>query len=683
MIPTVSLRSILYICALSTTFGVSAQEADTLRTHLLHDVVVKGHRASTYLKSAPGVSVVDLKMLDFMPRIMGNADPMHYAQLLPGVQTNSEYDAGLHIQGCDNAHNVVSVCGIPLYHVSHMLGFFSIFNASHFSTLRLDKSPVAASSANRLGGTVDMQCADTLVRHAGGDLSVGPLSSQATVRIPLGRRSALVLSAREAYINLLYSRWLTTDDGTVRYAFGDYDLSYLYRPDDRNLFRIEAYLGHDHIRLGDENYAYTTRMKWGNRMVSAHWTHRLPSATLTQRLYYTGYQNHFTLNQANIHVGLKSDIYDLGYKADFSSGRWKAGMDWARHSLQPQAPEVTGAVSSGYAPSPRRHSTEMSVYGSRSLPLGQQVEATLGLRATAFVAGPSQPVPRTAYFSIDPGLTVSWAISEASVLSLNAGLRHQYLFQTGFSNMGLPTEFWFSAGAGHAPQYAFNLSLGFDTYLGDKTYHLSAEVYGKRLFHQVEYEGNVFDFVYSTYHLDKALLWGHGHNYGLNLLVEKRRGRLTGWVSYALGRAMRRYPNTVYTGSYPASHERIHELNAVATCRIGRRWSLGGTFVAAMGTPYTAVERAYLVSSHLLVEYGPHNGSRVGPYGRVDLSASYDFKMRQGRRSGINFSLYNVTMRRNPLFYYLYITQNGQNMGYRTLSFALRLLPSVNYYYRF
>lgn len=212
---------------------------------------------------------------------------------------------------------------------------------------------------------------------------------------------------------------------------------------------------------------------------------------------------------------------------------------------------------------------------------------------------------------------------------------------------------------------------------------MACEVYYKRLFHQVEYNGNVFDFVYSTYSLDGALLHGHGHNCGLNLMVEKRKGRLTGWLSYAFGRAKRRYPGTDLSANYSAAHERPHELNAVATCKLGRRWSIGTTFVAASGTPYTKVERFYLLSNNILADYGRHNASRLPMYLRLDLSANYEFRLKGGRRSGINLSIYNVTMHDNPLLYRLKVTRKEHKVVYSAMSFVAPLLPSVNYYYSF
>lgn len=91
--------------------SVSVEVADTLNLYRLKSVEVKGKKLRSPLKEMDGASVVSMSLMDDMPRILGNADPLHYAQLLPGIQTNSEYDAGIHIQGCDNSHNLVTLGG--------------------------------------------------------------------------------------------------------------------------------------------------------------------------------------------------------------------------------------------------------------------------------------------------------------------------------------------------------------------------------------------------------------------------------------------------------------------------------------------------------------------------------------------------------------------------------------------
>ena len=233
-----------------------ASEAASDSTRQLRSVEVAVQRYTSPLRlRADGTRTWQLSALQGMPKIMGNTDPLHVAELLPGVQTSSEFDAGLHILGCDNAHNEVSLDGTPLYGVQHLLGFFSVFNAAHFQTMTYAPAASLESSSNRLGGLLRMNTMDAVPERTTGEIAVGPMSSQATLRLPIGRRTLLVASAREAYMNLLYSRWMKYDDEQLRYSFGDYNLTLLHQATSRDRLCFNFYGGHDSLGCSAPEFA--------------------------------------------------------------------------------------------------------------------------------------------------------------------------------------------------------------------------------------------------------------------------------------------------------------------------------------------------------------------------------------------------------------------------------------------
>ena len=669
--------------------GVSAEMTDTLNHYGLQAVEIRGKRLRSQLREIEGTSIISMSLMDEMPHILGNADPLHYAQLLPGVQTNSEYDAGLHIQGCDNSHNYVSLGGAPVYNAAHLLGFFSIFNAGHFTEMSLQKSPVSASFPNRLGGRVDMLTPTWLAAEDSlwmggvhGELSVGPMSSQGTLRLPVGKRSLLLLSARAAYLNLLYSKWLEVDGDEVKYDFSDYNLSYITQLDDANVLKIEGYWGYDNMKIGQASYGLQGKLKWDNTMAALHWYSRSKDGlneggkdwSMEQMVYYSRYANRLNVGEYSFQVGMRSFIFDLGYKGNFSWGRWRMGAEVVRHQLLPQDIGISGNLANYQTDTQHQLATEASAYLQYCQPLGEKLLMEMGARVSGYHCQKS-------FYRVMPHLKFNYDLSPSAKLNLNLGIRNQYLFQTGFSSAGLPTEFWFAADQNHRPQYACHAALQGEFWFAEKEYRLSVETYYKWLMNQIENNSNMFDILFSSYSFDGSLLHGKGYNYGLNLLLEKRRGKLTGWLSGSLGRAMRKFDGEQYQEWYPAGHERIYELNAVATYRINRRVSLGSTYVLASGTPYTKVNYAYLMSGNLVTEYGPHNGDRVKPYMRLDLSVSYDFATKGKVRSGINFSLYNVTMHGNDLFYRIKVYDN--HVRYNAFKFLMPIMPSINYYCKF
>jgi hypothetical protein len=209
---------------------------------------------------------------------------------------------------------------------------------------------------------------------------------------------------------------------------------------------------------------------------------------------------------------------------------------------------------------------------------------------------------------------------------------------------------------------------------------VSASAYYKQMYNQVEYHGDVMDLFTTVYDLDSHLLKGRGWNYGLNMMVHKQTGDFTGWVSYSLGRALRKFDHPDHTGIYPANHERIHELNVVGTYKVGR-WDFAGTFVCASGTPFTAPDYYYLSSGQIITQYGEHNACRMRPYIRLDISASYSIIKDERQENGINVSLYNITARENDVMYRMFI--NDGTYSYGPMSFFLKVVPSVSYYHKF
>ena len=105
-----SLTHIMFLifCALSSS--AYSQEEESAWTISLDSIMVTGFRNRLPLKSdVQGMTIWDMGNMNLLPQILGNADPMHYAQMLPGIQTNNEYRSGINIEGCDNQHNQITI----------------------------------------------------------------------------------------------------------------------------------------------------------------------------------------------------------------------------------------------------------------------------------------------------------------------------------------------------------------------------------------------------------------------------------------------------------------------------------------------------------------------------------------------------------------------------------------------
>lgn len=655
---------------------VFALQPDSL-SKKLDDVEIVQKRVTSSLKGDPvGELQWDMGMMHELPKILGNSNPMHYVQLLPGVQTSSEYDAGIHVQGCDNSHNFISISGVPIYNVNHLFGFFSTFNASHFPSMSFIRNPLGGTASNRLGGVLDMELQSAVPKRVNGEFSIGPISSQGTFRTPLGGKRGLIVSLRAAYLDLLYGQWLKIDGSQIEYGFRDLNVTYLDSINAKNSLKLNMYIGGDKVGLQEDNRLSESSFGWGNLLLSAHWEHLRPGRKLLdQTLYFSGYENSFSMDMQGSSLEIPSNIKTLGYRLKYTSDNFIIGADAAYHDIVPQTPKYSSGSSLHESAQIRQYACEYSAYFDYFKSWGEWLFKT-GIKGNAFSTSECGE-----FYSLDPYLSVMWDVNRNSKIKASYGRQHQYLFRCGFSNMGLPTEFWFASGDYASPQYARTVSLAYDVELFDGDYQFSLEGYYKRLYNQLEYNGNILDFVYSKYSLHDVLLKGDGENFGVNLMLSKRTGNLTGWISYSLGRALREFSSSDLLGKYPASHERIHELNSVATYRFNSKWSVGGTFVLASGTPFTAPSHFYLLDGVLVTELGEHNANRLKPYCRLDLSVNYNLHNCEEYESGINLSLYNATLYKNDIYYRLKIYND--EYGYRPMRFLMRILPSISFYYRF
>ena len=644
-------------------------QTDSLYLHIDSTTFVGRKNTSVINRNGDGALVVDMAKMQKLPKLLGNNDPVHFVRLLPGVQANSDSDSGIHIQGCDNSHNEISLGGVPVYGANHLLGLFSVFNPSHYQSMNYSVS----SKSNRLGGLVDMKHPKPITEGVTGDISVGMMSAQGSVGFALGQRSSMRLSARRSFLGLLYRPWMKINDSPFSYGFGDYNATYMYSSANDKVW-VDLYLGNDGVGLDDISSGLGIFLDWGNCIGAVHWEHVSDRISHKQSVYYSGYVSDVAILQREARVDVNSHISSAGYKGTFDIGNASVGADVIFHETMPQSPIISGLFED-VSHIERQRAVESTLSGSYDRIFWERFGVDAGLKASFYTSADDH-----FFWGLAPRLTLSYDLFNHGKISAEYGWRQQYLFQTGLSNVGFPIEFWLLSGSYSRPQYCQYVNLSYERKLFDDAFSLSVDLYGKRLYNQLEYKGDLLDLLMEEYDLKQSLLKGKGWNYGLNVNLHKRAGNPTGWISYSIGRSLRSFDNPEYPDIYPANHERIHELDAVCVYECGR-WDFSGTFIYASGLPFTAPESFYLSSGKIITLYGEHNAERMRPYIRLDLSADFTISEKAGRQSVLNLSVYNVLARENEVMYRLYINDEGFSFDY--MSFPLILMPSLSYCYRF
>ena len=668
-----NVNTLILFALLAISLQTAAAQTDSLYMSIDSTTFVSEKSTSVIQRRGADYLKVDLSKMQTLPKILGNTDPLHFVKLLPSVQTVTDFNSNIHIRGCDASHNDMSVDGVPLFGVNHLLGLFSIFNPAHYSDMSFSNS----APSNRLGGMVSMELPDTLKKKVTGDISVGIISAQASVGVRIGEKSHLRASVRQSYLNLVYSRWMKVGESSLKYDFGDYNLTYLYADGERDRFWVDLYLGRDKAIMGDEAYGVDFSFDWGNYKGSLHWKHKGDEISHNHTLFSSGYGSECYLSQIDARLRMPAYIMANGYKGDLKWRHLTSRAELTHYMALPQVPISQGAANVVAPQGDRQNAVEAILGVDYERVFSGHWGVKAGLKGTCF----HTPEIKTVW-SLLPQASLSYDAYRAGKITASYGWSQQNLFYTGLSTSGLPIEFWFIAGKYSKPQYAQWFDLSYDLQFYRNMFAFSCAVYAKQLFNQVEYRGDLMDIFTKVYDLNKFLLKGRGVNVGINLMLHKQSGKFTGWISYSLGRALRNFDNPDYHGWYPANHERIHELNAVASYKY-RRWDFSGVFIYATGLPFTAPKSYYLSSGHIVAEFGEHNACRLRPYIRLDLSATFNIRKTEKYENGINLSIVNALARENDIMYKLKVYPEEGFFRYGRQSFMLRIIPSISYHHKF
>ncbi len=203
----------------------------------------------------------------------------------------------------------------------------------------------------------------------------------------------------------------------------------------------------------------------------------------------------------------------------------------------------------------------------------------------------------------------------------------------------------------------------------------SVEAYYKKLNNILDYKGGAT--LVMNEHLETDVINGTGKAYGIELMMKKPAGSLTGWISYTYSRTFLKingqYEVEKVNGGnfYPADYDKPHDLKIVINSKFSRRFNATTNFVYNTGRPITYPVAFYEYNNGSHVYYSDRNEYRIPDYIRLDLAATINgnLKAKKLNHSSLTFTVYNVLGRNNPYSIY-FRTENGIIKGYQMTIFS-------------
>lgn len=690
----------------------------------LLDVVTVRATKEERIQESSQMSVINLpaSQIEAMPRFFGEADLLKTLQMLPGVKQGAEGTSAILVRGGTPDQNLILLDGAPLYNPSHLLGIFSTFNTSALKDVTLYKGAFPARYGGRLSSVVDVSTKDGDMYHVHGDVSIGLLASHISAEGPLKKgKTSFIVSGRRTYVDLAAKPFIKEgiDKDVDKFGLYFYDLNaklhHKFSENDRLFFSL--YHGRDKFRVKSITVAQPPQdyrnvsdllVLWGNTTGTVRWNH-IFSKKLFANTMLLGSRYHFKTNLydetryegkvSTDKAQLNSGIQDYGAKIDFDyrprpSHSIKMGSSYMFHVFAPgviRQKQMEGGVVLVDSISENRNinGSEIDLYAEDDWAVSKKFKLNAGLHWSAFM------VQGRFYHSLQPRLSMRYLLPGDWALKASYTRMTQYIHLLANNSITLPTDLWVPATKRILPQQADQYAIGIARNVFRNKFEFSVEAYYKRMENVIEYkEGAEYITNSRNESWQDQVTTGTAEAYGLEVLLQKKTGRFTGWLGYTLAWAYRTMPEVNFGKKFPYKYDRRHDLHLVGMFKLRKNIEVTGAWTFQSAAPYTVPLAEYEPVKDPVrpdnswnsynVEYvNGRNNIRIAAYHRLDLGINFIKHKRNGNIRTWNVSVLNAYNQKNAFFYYVDRYRKPNSEAVLTGTTLLPIMPSFSYQLKF
>ncbi|GLB48159.1 collagen-binding protein [Neptunitalea sp. Y10] len=687
----------------------------------LEEVVLTADENEATNIKTPQMSVTTLKTetIKKIPVVLGEVDIIKSIQLLPGVSNAGEGAGGFNVRGGAADQNLVLLDEAIIYNTSHLFGFFSVFNADAIKDLELYKGAIPAQFGGRVSSVLDVRQKDGNNKNFNLTGGIGVVSSRLAAEGPLVKdKSSFLLAGRGSYAHLFLK---IADEPNTAY-FYDVNGKVNYQLGDRDKLYLSGYYGRDVMKIDgifENNY--------GNISGNLRWNHVFNDKLFSNAsLIYSKYDYQVIIDFVELDWIASIDNYNFKYDLKYYANqnlKLNAGISSIYYNFNPGEVMPTSESSAvNYLQLDEKRALEHGAYISAEHKLTDKLTALYGLRFSLFSRLGGQNLNNYAndlpvvynetlgvyeegevlsetyydrgetiesYNNFEPRLGLSYQLNDDTSVKVGYSRTAQYLHLLSNTQAVTPVDVWAPSGKFIKPQLSDQFSAGYFRNFAGNKYSLEVESFYKTVDNRIDYvDGS--DLIGNNT-IETEILSGEARAYGLEVLLKKNKGNLTGWIAYTLSKSEQRTPGGASGGLginngnwYNTSYDRTHDLSVTGSYYLSKKWSLGANLIFQTGRPVTYPNGQYQYEGISVANYAGRNENRLPAYHRIDLSATYTPNRKPDARwkGEWVFSIYNVYNRYNAAS--ITFGQNqatGVNEAVRTSIFGA--VPSVSYNFKF
>ena len=649
---------------------------------------------------------LDIRELNSAPAFI-EPDVFRTLQMLPGVQTTSDFSSALYVRGSTPDQNLIMLDGIAIYNPYHLGGIFSTFNTDAIKEADFRAGGFSARYGGRMGAILNVINREGNTEKIKGSANLSLISSKILIEGPVpkwrGIKGSWMFSGRRTYIDKVVNA-LKIPNGEKRedgseayyefpYYFYDYQIKANIDLNQDHRLTFTRFYGddvldfsyEDPIRVAQGNNVTVQQefhlgldWPWGNKTNGLTWRWIISPKTIAKTFISSSrYRFDFDLSFVDRDTYIYSDstainftnfnwnIYDLikdrtvetevQYKLsknhNLTAGAQLRNIDFdlgISYELTTQDTFFT------WNPLYLKNSTqEFAVFAQDRWEVSKNLKIRGGLRMTDY------NLHDKVY--LDPRLGVKYNLSDNIALKTNWGLYHQFLTTANNQDENLRlVELWLGIPENKPASISEHLITGLE-YMSKENIFYRIELYNKtfeNLLTLKQDNANEFEGVSQDSTINE--FWDtRGNSKGVELLIKKSSGRFNGWVGYT-------FSETKYftqpNGWYSPNFDRTNTLNIVANFEINSDLEFSAALTQSTGNPYTKIlgrvydweqnlyndSYWYPVDSYLV---GDKNTERYDDYFRVDVGMT----RKGGNIFGLKYDTYwqimNLTRHLNILTY--------------------------------
>ena len=659
-------------------FNVSLSEKITL----LKEAVISASSMENHRRTAMGVESLGSQTFGKIPSAFGEGDVLRGMMTLPGVKSEGEASGGFHVRGGSADENLILFNENTIYNPSHLFGIFSAFNPDIVSNVELFKSSIPAEYGGRLSSVMKVDSKDGDWQRIHGSLGVGLVTGRLHLEGPIVKnKTSFIAAARTTYSDWILGilpKESAYSGGTA--GFTDANAGITHRFNANNTLQASFYFAADRFALAD-----TVANRFSNWNASLQFRHRNPDGV---SFSLAGGFDHYATetgehNQAQAAYNLLTHINQAFLKGSAKRQLGKhllsAGASIIGYGLDPGILLPYGDASQVVADAlPREYALEPAVFLSDNWHITPAFSLEGGVRLGAFYAlKDRQPY-------LGPEFRLSAKYSPTEVFSIKAGFQtlRQYIHLISNTTGISPLDTWKLSDADIKPTEGMQVAGGLYWTHVDSGLDFSVEGYWKQSTNALDYKTGAQ--LSMNPKLADDLVPVQGRSYGVEVMLKKPVGKLTGWISYTYSRSQLKQLET--TGQlligggdwYSSSYDKPHEFKLVGNWALTHRYSFSVNVDYSTGRPITVPMGYYYYKGKYRIAYSARNAHRIPDYFRVDLALNIDpgHYLKSLAHASFTIGVYNVLGRKNPYSVYYSIT-DGYINGHLLSVFATQV-PYIN-----